>query len=115
VLLDYIAEKRGLRFRREGGSDPALWAQLRRAARAAGVGALFSAETSNEILDDHTPFTQRNVAAIDVIDFDYPQRDSLEDNLEAVARRSIDAVGEAVYRLVARLRVARDSSARTGG
>jgi hypothetical protein len=115
VLLDYIAEKRGLSFSREAGSDQILWDELRSAASAVGVGSLFSPVSSGQILDDHTPFTQRNVAAIDVIDFDYPQRDSLEDNLEAVARRSIDAVGEAVYRLVARLRVARDSSARTGG
>ena len=41
ILLDYIAEKRGLRFRREQGSDPVLWSRLRSAARAVGVGALF--------------------------------------------------------------------------
>ena len=104
VLLDYIAEKEGLRFTREGGSDPALWAALRRAAGAAGVGALFTAEASGEILDDHTPFTQRGVRAIDLIDFDYPQRDSLDDNLAAVSERSLDAVGEAVFGLVATLR-----------
>ena len=104
VLLDYIAEKQGLRFTREAASDRALWAQLRRAARAAGVGALFSAETSPGILDDHTPFTQRGVRAIDLIDFDYPQRDSLDDNLDAVSERSLDAVGEAVFRLLATLR-----------
>ena len=45
--------------------------------------------------------------AIDLIDFDYPQRDSLADNLGAVSQRSLDAVGEAVHRLVTRLRVAR--------
>ncbi|MGH2944289.1 MAG: M28 family peptidase, partial [Solirubrobacteraceae bacterium] len=104
VLLDYIAEKRGLSFPREGGSDPALWAQLRRAARAVGVGSLFPPAVAGLILDDHTPFTQRGVTAIDIIDFDYPQRDSLADDLDAVARRSLDAVGEAVYRLVATLR-----------
>ena len=104
VLLDYIAEKQGLRFTREGGSDPALWSQLRRAARAAGVGALFSAETSPEIIDDHYPFTRRGVRAIDLIDFDYPQRDSLDDNLDAVSERSLDAVGEAVFGFVATLR-----------
>ena len=104
VLLDYIAEKEGLRFTREGASDRGLWGQLRSAARAAGVGALFSAETSPEILDDHYPFTQRGVRAIDLIDFDYPQRDSLADNLDAVSERSLDAVGEAVFGLVARLR-----------
>jgi glutaminyl-peptide cyclotransferase len=104
VLLDYIAEKQGLRFTREAGSDPALWAQLRRAAAAAGVGARFSAPVSGEIIDDHWPFTRRGVRAIDLIDFDYPQRDSLDDDLDAVSARSLDAVGEAVFALVATLR-----------
>jgi len=31
VLLDYIAEQRGMRIPREAGSDPDLWAQLRSA------------------------------------------------------------------------------------
>jgi glutaminyl-peptide cyclotransferase len=108
VLLDYIAAKEDLRFAREGGSDAALWEQLRRAAGAVGVGSLFPAGQSyGEILDDHTPFTSRGVRAIDIIDFDYPQRDTLADNLDAVSQRSLDAVGEAVYRLVVRLRAAR--------
>ncbi len=104
VLLDYIAEKAGLRFTREAGSDPALWTQLRRAARTAGVGALFSGEVSGQIIDDHWPFLQRGIRAIDLIDFDYPQHDSLEDDLGAVSERSLDAVGEAVFALVATLR-----------
>ena len=107
ILLDYIAERRGLRFTREGNSDAELWTQLRSAARAVGVGALFPGQTSGAIIDDHAPFIERGVRAIDLIDFDYPQRDSLEDDLDAVSQRSLDAVGEAVHRLVARLRVAR--------
>jgi glutaminyl-peptide cyclotransferase len=104
VLLDYIAEKKGLRFKREVGSNAALWAQLRRAARAVGAGALFPLEPSGQVIvDDHWPFLQRGVRAIDIIDFDYPQRDSLEDDLDAVSERSLDAVGEAVYALVATL------------
>lgn len=106
VLLDYVAEKRGMSFPRETGSDPALWARLRAAARAVGVGSLFPDTTAGQILDDHTPFTQRGIRAIDLIDFDYPQRDSLADDLSAVSARSLDAVGEAVLRLVRGLRSA---------
>jgi hypothetical protein len=105
VLLDYIAEKQGLRFARELGSDAGMWARLRAAAADVGVGALFpAAPAAGEILDDHTPFTRRGIRAIDIIDFDYPQRDSLRDDLDAVSQRSLDAVGEAVHRLLARLR-----------
>jgi hypothetical protein len=104
VLLDYVAERNGLRFPREAGSDPALWARLRSAARAVGVQRAFPAAVSGEILDDHTPFTRRGVRAIDVIDFDYPFRDTLQDTVDKVSAASLDVVGEAVYRLVVRLR-----------
>jgi hypothetical protein len=104
VLLDYIAEKHGLSFPREGGSDPALWEQLRSAASDAGVGELFTDAQGVAILDDHTPFAHRGIQAIDVIDFAYPPADTLADTLDKVSRRSLDAVGEAVYLLVSRLR-----------
>jgi hypothetical protein len=78
---------------------------MRSAAKAVGVGALFPAgATFGQIYDDHTPFTARGIPAIDLIDFDYPPRDSLADTVDKVSQRSLDAVGEAVFRLVARLR-----------
>ncbi len=104
VLLDYIAEKGDLSFPHEGGSDPALWAKMRAAAAAVGVGSLFTATEGVEILDDHTPFTEAGIPAIDIIDFEYPPADTLHDTLDKVSERSLDAVGEAVYRLVAGLR-----------
>ena len=100
VLLDYIAERRGLRFPRERGSDQVMWDALRAAAGRVGVGRLFSSQPSGQILDDHTPFTQKGIPAIDLIDFDYPQRDTVRDNLSAVSERSLDAVGEAVLELI---------------
>jgi hypothetical protein len=104
VLLDYIAQKHGLSFARERGSDPALWEKLRGAARAVGVGKLFTDAEGVGIFDDHTPFVERRIQAIDVIDFAYPPADTLADTLDKVSRRSLDAVGEAVYLLVSRLR-----------
>lgn len=105
VLLDYIAEKRNMVIQREASSDAGLWSRLRSAASAVGVGAVFPAQPfPGGVIDDHTPFVQRGIEAIDIIDFEYPQRDTLADNLDAVGRRSLDAVGEAVHLLVARLR-----------
>ncbi len=107
VLLDYIAERENLRFPREGGSDPALWARLRSSARRVGVGAVFPDAASGTILDDHTPFTRRGVPAIDLIDFEYPHRDTLADTVDKVSARSLDAVGETVLDLLQRLRTGR--------
>ena len=100
VLLDYVGDKR-LRIPRELGSDPALWARLRRAARTAGVERVFPRRAyEGEILDDHTPFTRAGIPAIDLIDFDYPPRDSLQDTVDKTSPRSLNAVGEAVAQLL---------------
>jgi glutaminyl-peptide cyclotransferase len=100
VLLDFVGD-RSLRIPREGLSDAGLWARLRRAAKRAGVGAVFPAATQGSILDDHLPFLQRGVHSIDLIDFDFPCFHKTCDDLSAVSERSVDATGEAVYGLLA--------------
>jgi len=95
ILLDFVADKR-LSLPREGSSDGKLWAALRKAAHGAGVGSYFPATTEDPIEDDHTPFQQRGVPAIDLIDWDFPCWHKTCDNLSAVSERSLDASGEAV-------------------
>jgi glutaminyl-peptide cyclotransferase len=102
VLLDFVGEK-GLRLPREQLSDGRLWARLRRAALRVGVGPVFPPTTDGAILDDHVPFLRRRVPSIDLIDFDFACFHQRCDNLSAVSERSLDAVGEAVYELLARL------------
>jgi glutaminyl-peptide cyclotransferase len=99
VLLDFVANKH-LTLPREEGSDPRLWARLRSAARRVGAQAAFPAETRSQILDDHTPFTQDGVPAIDLIDFDFPCWHRRCDDMSAVSARSLDVSGEAVLELL---------------
>jgi glutaminyl-peptide cyclotransferase len=103
VLLDYIANK-GLRLPREGSSDEALWARVRAAAQSVGVGAVFPSSTETTIYDDHTPFLRAGIASVDLIDFSYRYADGVRDTLDNLSVRSLDAVGETVYALVAELR-----------
>lgn len=100
VLLDYIAERRGLRFPREANSDKALWIRLRAASRRVGTERIFPAAKAPAIIDDHVPFLRRGIPAIDLIDFGYPQRDSVKDDLAHVSARSLDATGETVLELL---------------
>lgn len=102
ILLDFVGD-RALSIPREASSDPALWRQLRRAARRVGTLRHFPDETSGTILDDHTPFLERGVPAIDLIDFDFPCFHRTCDDLSAVSRRSVDVVGETVLELLRRL------------
>jgi glutaminyl-peptide cyclotransferase len=102
VLLDFVGEKR-LRIPREGGSDEDLWERLRRAARQVGAGATFPNETQGSIGDDHVPFLQQGVPAIDLIDFEFSCFHRTCDDLSVVSERSLDAVGETTLRLLASL------------
>ena len=103
ILLDYIAQPR-LRIPREAMSDLRLWARLRAAAGRVGVGAVFPDRSASGILDDHVPFLRAGIPAIDLIDFTYRHRDTLEDTVDKTSARSLDAVGETVAELVTELR-----------
>ena len=106
ILLDYVGNK-GLRLPREATSDRALWRRLRAAARAVGVARVFPAATGEALLDDHTPFLRAGVPAIDLIDFSYRHRDTVDDTVDKLDVASLDAVGETVVELVRRLDRAR--------
>jgi glutaminyl-peptide cyclotransferase len=103
VLLDYIANQ-GLRLPRERASTPTLWRQMRAAAARVGVGAVFPATTQTGILDDHTPFLDAGIPAVDLIDFSYRYADTTRDTVDKLSQRSLDAVGEATFELLRELR-----------
>lgn len=103
IVLDFIAQ-RGIRLPREQGSNARLWGRLRTAAGRVGTLAVFPNETIGPIYDDHTPFAQRGVRAIDLIDWDYPCWQKTCDRMDKLSARSLDAVGETVLELVRELR-----------
>ena len=102
ILLDFVAD-RNLSLPREGTSNIGLWARLRTAASRAGVGRYFPDAPGVGIEDDHTPFLQRGVPSIDLIDWDFPCYHKTCDDLSAVSVRSLDASGEAVAGLLSTL------------
>jgi Zn-dependent M28 family amino/carboxypeptidase len=102
ILLDFVGQ-RGLRLPREASSDIRLWAKLRAAARRAGVGRVFPAETQGTITDDHTPFIKQGVPSVDLIDFDYRCFHQTCDDLSQISKNSLDAVGETMMQLLPRL------------
>jgi hypothetical protein len=101
ILLDYVANK-GLQLPREGSSTPELWSRLRAGAARAGTEAFFPLGSQVTIFDDHTPFLQSGVPAIDLIDWRYPGH-SISDRLTRLSPRSVDAVGETVLELIREL------------
>jgi glutaminyl-peptide cyclotransferase len=99
INVDFVAET-GLSLPREQSSDPSLWARLRAAARRVGFEEVFPDETQSLLIDDHTPFLQAGVPAIDLIDFDYDCFHEPCDDLSAVSAESLDAAGESLLELL---------------
>ena len=99
VLLDFVGNKQ-LALMREALSDERLWGRLRAAARRVGAGWAFPPGLVAEISDDHLPFLEQGVPAVDLIDFDFPCWHQTCDDLSQVSERSLDATGEAVLELI---------------
>ena len=102
ILLDYIAN-RDARIRREANSNQALWGQLRQAASEAGASGIFPAGVQGGVIDDHIPFLEQGVPSIDLIDFNYPYADTVEDTVDKLDQAVLDEVGETVAQFVVNL------------
>ena len=50
--------------------------------------------------DDHTPFLRRGIAAVDVIDFDYPYWHTTADTADKVSPDSLEHVGRVMQALL---------------
>ena len=85
ILLDYIANS-GLRLPHEDSSTASLWQSIRAAAGRVGVKVVFPNRDQETIYDDHTPFLQQRVRAVDLIDFSYPYAHKLSDTPDKLSR-----------------------------
>src|SRR3954451_17066314 len=95
ILLDFVADK-NLAIPYEQSSDASMWADLREAAERVGSDSAFPDTQQGTVEDDHTPFLQRGLPAIDLIDFNFPCWHKPCDDLTAVSKTSLDKSGEAV-------------------
>jgi lipoprotein-anchoring transpeptidase ErfK/SrfK len=102
ILLDMVGE-RGVTIPRELGSNRKLWSRLRQAAARVGARRVFPPRTRGRILDDHVPFRDLGIPAIDVIDFDFACWHKACDRYRGVSALSLDRVGESVFELLRRL------------
>jgi Zn-dependent M28 family amino/carboxypeptidase len=95
VILDMIGDA-DLNIYQERNSDPELVQEIWAQAAALGHDQVFLPQKKYAILDDHTPFLEEGIAAVDIIDFDYPYWHTTSDTLEKVSPASLQVVGEVV-------------------
>ena len=54
------------------------------------------------MLDDHTPFLEAGIPAVDMIDFDYPYWHTTADTPDKVSAESLEAIGLTLQEWVTR-------------
>ena len=94
VLLDMVGD-RNLVLRRDQQSTRWLVDAIWSTAATLGHGKIFSNEPT-EVEDDHVSFLRAGVPAVDLIDLEYPQWHTAQDDLEHVGARSLQVVGDVV-------------------
>ncbi len=93
VIVDMIGDA-DLDIYRERNSNVELTDQIWATAKSLGYGDTFIDEYKHSMLDDHTPFVEAGIPAIDIIDFDYPYWHTIEDTQDKVSAESLQIVGE---------------------
>jgi len=101
VVLDMVG-KRGLNVGMEAYSlryAPALTQAVFERAAALNLGA-FVMVPAVAVYDDHVPFLQAQIPALDLIDFNYPQWHTTEDNPSACDAAALEQVGRLALSLI---------------
>lgn len=93
VIIDMIGDK-DLNIYREKSSTPGLVDVLWSAADTLGYAQYFINSDKYSILDDHTPFLEAGIPAVDIIDFDYPYWHTAADLEDKVSPDSLKIVGD---------------------
>ena len=95
IVVDMIGDA-DLNIYMERNSDPQITNEIWRTAASLGFTNQFIDEYKYSMTDDHTPFLEAGIPAIDIIDFDYPYWHTVQDTPDKVSAESLRAVGETV-------------------
>jgi len=95
IILDMIGDS-NLNIYKEQGSNSDLTNQVWEAAAELGYSDYFINESKYNMLDDHTPFLEAGIPAIDIIDFDYPWWHTISDTPDKVSPASLEIIGKTI-------------------
>ena len=93
IVIDMIGDK-DLEIYQEQYSDRGLSNEIWGAAAALGYSDYFIPQTKYQIIDDHLPFINAGIRAVDLIDFDYPYYHTTLDSPDKVSGQSLKIVGD---------------------
>ena len=93
IIVDMIGDA-DLKIYKEHNSNDDLMEQIWEQARLLGYDEVFLSEFKNSVLDDHTPFIEAGIPAVDIIDLDYPYWHTTADTADKVSVESLQIVGD---------------------
>jgi glutaminyl-peptide cyclotransferase len=95
IVVDMIGDKE-LNIFMERNSNRKLTEEVWETAASLGYEDQFIPQPKWNIIDDHLPFIQAGIPAVDIIDFDYPFWHTTEDTIDKVSPESLQVVGDVV-------------------
>lgn len=101
VIVDMIGDA-DLNIYKERNSDQELVDEIWAVAATLGYEQVFIPEPKYSMLDDHTPFLQAGIPAVDIIDFDYPYWHTTHDTVDKVSAESLEIIGTTLMEWIAR-------------
>jgi len=100
VILDMIGDA-DLNIYIERNSNSELVGQIWAQAARLGYSKQFIPTGKYSMEDDHTPFLEAGLPAVDIIDFDYPYWHTTADTPDKVSPNSLQIVGETLMAWIA--------------
>lgn len=92
VVVDMIGDA-NLNINMEHNSDAEYTRQIWGAAKRLGYESAFLPEYKYTVEDDHLPFIEKGLRAVDIIDLDYPYWHTVQDTADKVSAKSLQIVG----------------------
>lgn len=96
VIVDMIGDV-DLDITVENYSNTQLVKEIWSQAASLGYAAQFIPLPGRAILDDHVPFLEAGIPAVDIIDFNYPYWHTTQDTVDKVSAESLRVVGETLF------------------
>lgn len=93
IIVDMVGDA-DLKLYKEHNSNVDLMEQIWEQARLLGYDEVFLTEYKFSVLDDHTPFIEAGIPAVDIIDLDYPYWHTTADTADKVSVESLQIVGD---------------------
>ena len=95
IVLDMVGDFE-LNIHQEKQSDKKLTDEIWTVARGLGYGKYFLSDQKYTIMDDHVPFLNAGIPAVDIIDIEYRYWHTSYDTADKVSPQSLEIVGRTI-------------------